>query len=365
MAKEKNKTELPIVMEGELRTRLIKLREDAGYNESQMADALCLSEEVIVNLENEAFDLLAEPPYVRGYLRNYAKLGDEDASELINRYESLRGADANELNYKIKTSGTINTTAQKRMSPVIAQVIILVALLGGIALLSTIPGVNTWISEKWKGLSSKLEPSNADKNPSLLGQLPVPAPLPGDETTTLQQSENTGLNQNTQTATAEPLAINSQSTQSNNASSESTSTTNNNNSDSNAITPTTESTKNTSVSNEVINNTPEPSQVPAVSETSNETQTTNTSEDVIPSDPNGIINIKLVFNNEVWLRIKDKDNKTVFEGLNKASTDKTLDLMKPLTFRVGNAQGLSLFIDNKAVDISTYINGSIANFTLE
>ena len=42
-----------------------------------------------------------------------------------------------------------------------------------------------------------------------------------------------------------------------------------------------------------------------------------------------------------------------------------LNLMKPLTFRVGNAQGLSLFIDDKAVDISTYINGSIANFTLE
>ncbi len=137
MTKEKKKTELPQVMEGELRTRLIKLREDAGYDVSQMAAVLCLSESVIVNLENEAFDLLPEPPYVRGYLRNYAKLGDDDSSELINRYESLRGADASELNFQIKTSSTISNKPQKRISPIWAQVIMLVILLGGIGLLST------------------------------------------------------------------------------------------------------------------------------------------------------------------------------------------------------------------------------------
>ena len=72
-----------------------------------------------------------------------------------------------------------------------------------------------------------------------------------------------------------------------------------------------------------------------------------------------------MFNKDVWLRIRNKDNKTVFEGINKLGTSKDLSINKPLTFRVGNAQGLSLFVDDKAVDISQYIKGSIANFTLE
>ncbi len=354
MAKEKNKTELPQVMEGELQSRLIKLREDAGYDVSQMAAVLCLSEDVIANLENEAFDLLPEPPYVRGYLRNYAKLGDEDSSELINRYESLRGADANELNFQIKSSGTINTKSQKRMSPVWGQVIMLAVLIGGISLLSTIPGVKTWFTEKWDSFSSQLEPSRAQNNPSLLGDLPVPAPLPEDEAASLAETAineeiATNTQASTETATQTPadiaqsaIAENASATESNSTDSTSTGT-------ANVADEASESTETTTERNQ---------------ESTQET-TTNTDSQTIPADPNGLINIKLAFNKEVWLRIKDKDNKTVFEGLNKAGTEKTINLMKPLTFRVGNAQGMSLSIDNKAVDISSYINGSIANFTLE
>ena len=65
------------------------------------------------------------------------------------------------------------------------------------------------------------------------------------------------------------------------------------------------------------------------------------------------------------MRIKDGKKKTVFEGQNASGQEKELQLKKPLTFRVGNAQGLSLFVDGKSVDISRYIKGSIANFTLE
>jgi len=367
MAKEKNKTELPKVMEGELQARLIKLREDAGYDLSQMAAVLCLSEVVIVNLENEAFDLLPEPPYVRGYLRNYAKLGDDDPIELITRYEALRGADANELDFQIKTSNTITTSSQKQLSPIWAQVIILGVLLGGIGFLSTIPEVKTWVSEKWNSFSSQLEPSSAENNPSLLGQLPVPVPLPEDEAASSQNINNsTDLNtsspapsttgdqaNSTQSTTSESTTP--ENTSSESTPSENTPSKNNGATDSSTSVPTTDNTNAT-------NDATDTSQNEAVTQ---ETTPTNTSEEAIPIDPNGLINIKLVFNNEVWLRVKDKSNKTVFEGLNKAGTEKSIALMKPLTFRVGNAQGLSLFIDNKAVDISSYINGSIANFTLE
>jgi len=363
MAKEKDNAELNKVMEGDLGARLIELREDAGYDITQMADALCLSEDVITNLENEAFDLLAEPPYVRGYLRNYAKLGngDEDANILIKRYESLRGADATELDFQIKSSSEINEKSKKRLSPVWSQVIMLGVLIGIIGLIISIPQVNNWISGTWNSLSSKLEPTDPENNPLLTGKLPVPAPLPDDQIANSNSSANNSTAQNTpangENSGANTGANNNQGTE-NSATTGETNQANNND-----ATASNNSQSNNSDSTNTETNSE--GNTATSTESTNETASTDANETEVSSDPNGIINIKLVFNKEVWLRIKDKDNKTVFEGLNKASTEKALELNKPLTFRVGNAQGLSLFVDDSAVDISTYINGSIANFTLE
>ena len=311
MAKEKNKTELPKVMEGELQTRLIKLREDAGFDTSQMADALCLSEEVIINLENEAFDLLAEPPYVRGYLRNYAKLGDEDASELINRYEALRGADAAELDFQIKSSSTISTDSKKRISPVWGQVILLAALIGGLALIFSIPSVKTWAVDTWQSFSSQLEPSDASKNPSLLGDLPVPSPLPEElEINTPESVSPTPSSTNNQSSNTASDETNQPSSSTENISADTSSTTTAANE--NTVVPEAETT----------------TAETATPETESAETPSSDTQEVASTSTDGSINIKLMFNKEVWLRIKDKENKTVFEGLNKADTEKTITLMK-------------------------------------
>jgi cytoskeletal protein RodZ len=343
MAKEKNKTETPLVLEGELQARLVKIREEAGYTTAQMADAMCLSEEVIVNLENEAFDLLAEPPYVRGYLRNYAKISETDPSELINRYEALRGADINELNYKIKTSSHKATSSRNKLTPILMQLILLAFLLGGIALLSMIPGVNAWLKNTWENFTSQLQTSNLDtpNNPLLTGTMPVPIPLPETEEQETLAPET--VSENVITPQLEiPKAT------------ESTLDTTSTSEDTQAQTKTIPSLATT------------PEKAEDTDQNTTETQTASSeSAQVASTDLGNTIKIKLIFNKEVWLRIKNKDNKTVFEGLNESGTDKSLEFEKPLTFRVGNAQGLSLFVDDKAVDISKYINGSVANFTLE
>ncbi len=354
MAKEKNKTELPVVLEGELQARLIQLREDAGFSTSQLADAMCLSEEVIHHLENEEFDQLAEPPYVRGYLRNYAKLGDSDPNELISRYEALRGADASELDYHMKTSANIDITKRKSMSPVWAQLILLAMLIGGISLLAMIPGVNQWFKTTWSSLSTQLQAPNNESgsNPLLTGSLPVPVPLPDSD-----------IPANTNTTN---LPLNTGNTQSNNKPE-------NNDEDTENVNPANNQTENaieTVATTEATTTTTDNSQEVANTETTSATDTASNTEQIEPqetpvSGSSDQLKIKLVFNKDVWLRIRNKDNKTVFEGLNKLGTNKDLTIEKPLTFRVGNAQGLSLFVDDKAVDISQYINGSIANFTLE
>ena len=337
MAKEKTENQL-IVNPGDLGLRLVEYREKAGFSLVQMADALCLPEDTIRKLEEEDFETLAEPPYIRGYLRNYAKIADTDPDELIHSYEALRGADPSELDYHLKTSSKIRTSSPRKISPVVGQLFFLALLISVLVGLSMIPGINKWITETWNSFSeqtSSLETPSSD-NPLLTGNMPVPTPLPINQEAAAQLANNTGF---------PPSSTSENKTNA-------TETTTNNN-------PNISSEDSAAKENATANSTstdPKPEdQVKALAE-QDPTPTTTGSD---------VISVKLVFNKEVWMRIRDKDNKTLFEATNSAGKEKVLELKKPLTFRVGNAQGLSLFVDNKPVDINGYIKGAVANFTLK
>jgi cytoskeletal protein RodZ len=331
--------------EGDLGRLLIGLRESAGHSLSQTAEAMCLSEEILAQLENEDFESLPEPPYIRGYLRNYAKLAENEADELIACYESLRGADPSDLNYHFKSSAKIHSQHKKNVSPVIMQLIFLAILFGVLVGLSMIPGVNQWIKTTWNSFSNQTNTQSIDDtdNPLLTGTMPVPTPLPTEvlpvENINNNPVENTNNNQPSTT-----LNINKKPKPSSE---------NNTNDTEKVITDVTDKKES---DNKVVD-TPPAESIKVGEENKNEA--------LIPASTDGSINIKLVFNKEVWMRIRDGKKKTVFEGQNSSGQEKELQLKKPLTFRVGNAQGLSLFVDGKVVDISSYIKGSVANFTLE
>lgn len=333
MAKEKIENH-PIVNPGDLRGLLHEYREKAGYSLNQMADALCLSEETIEKLENEEFQALAEPPYIRGYLRNYAKIAEADPSELINRYEALRGADPSELDYHFKKS-TIHSKSTRRMSPVFAQLFFLALLIAFLAGISMIPGVQKWMSETWESITTQTATQDviSTDNPLLTGRMPVPTQLPIDEKPAAPNARN-AVNTNTPTETQAPPVTEANG----------------------------EAKKEDPLKATTDNQTTQQQEQTASQQAQTETEEKKEKPSTTNTD---LINIRLVFNKEVWLRIRDKEKKTLFEATNTAGNEKTLELKKPITFRVGNAQGLSLFVDNKPVDISSYIKGSVANFTLE
>ncbi len=319
MAKEREE-QLTIVNSGELGNLLQGYRETIAYSTLQMAEALCLSEEVILKLEDENFDALPEPPYVRGYLRNYAKLAESDPEVLITTYEALRGADPSELDYHFKGSSKRSHNLKKGISPVFGQLFFLALLIAILGAISMIPAVNNWITETWDSFSDQTashEIATTD-NPILTGSMPVPIPLP---------SANNETKANSDAEISEEKTVE-------------------NTTDAEQKEAEEKPSKTTQTAEEATTTDSEPQQ---------EESATN----------NDTIKIKLVFNKEVWLRIRDENKKTLFEATNQAGKEKELELKKPITFRVGNAQGLSLFVDGNAVDISSYIKGSVANFTLE
>ena len=80
------------IQPGDLKARLVACRDKAGLNLEQAAEEMHLSQHIVRALEAEDFAHLPEPPYVRGYLRSYAKLGEIDPQVLIRLYDTLRGA---------------------------------------------------------------------------------------------------------------------------------------------------------------------------------------------------------------------------------------------------------------------------------
>ena len=297
MAKDKKEHQL-IANPGDLGKLLIEFREKAGFSLVQMADALCLAEETIEKLENEEFDTLAEPPYIRGYLRNYAKIADSDPSELINLYEALRGADPSELDYHFKSTTTIKTKSSRRLSPVYSQLLFLILLVAVLAGLSMIPGINKWITETWNSFSQQTDSLNSvtTDNPLLTGTMPVPTPLPITDTSSQQQTETS------ESETKQP------------PNDSKTDTNKSDNSEATSIPSDSDKNIDTIAAN---SNDTQPST--EAEETKNEPET----QTIINSD---LINIKLVFNKEIWMRIRDKDNKTLFEATNSAGNEKVREL---------------------------------------
>jgi cytoskeletal protein RodZ len=66
---------------------LLTEREKAGLNRARVGQALGLTETAVKNLETNDFELFPGSVYVRGYLKNYAKLLGTDEDELIAIYD--------------------------------------------------------------------------------------------------------------------------------------------------------------------------------------------------------------------------------------------------------------------------------------
>jgi len=66
---------------------LLTEREKAGFNRASVGEALGLTETAVKNLETNGFELFPSAVYVRGYLRNYAKLLGTKEDQLIAIYD--------------------------------------------------------------------------------------------------------------------------------------------------------------------------------------------------------------------------------------------------------------------------------------
>lgn len=404
------------VQAGDLAKQLKALREQVGFDLDKAAEHMHLSRQILVTLENEDFEHLPEPPYVRGYLRSYARLADKEAAPLIRIYEILRGADPDAM---AKHFAPLHTQRPApRISPETARLGVIALLVLLVVLISMIPGVRSWVQTTWNEFAYKTQQANLERQQTLSGAAKPGTNSPtastaGDvtrptasvaQTIAADQpapSANTLANATTlphANGSTTTLATNNSSTATASASNSSTATPTDTpsantvpnstgvTSPSNATTPNAPATLANGLPNPAV---PIATAAQATAPQPHSTDTTTTAvvtppptanTATTPATPTATTNpnpateanpagtqvaIRLEFNQEVWLQIRDAKGKRIFEVLGTPNTVKELNAKTPMMFKIGNAPGMKLILNGQPYDLSPYTRGSVATFKVE
>ncbi|HEY5930971.1 MAG TPA: RodZ domain-containing protein [Burkholderiales bacterium] len=75
--------------------------------------------------------------------------------------------------------------------------------------------------------------------------------------------------------------------------------------------------------------------------------------------------IRMIFEQDSWVEIKDRNGNTVFGQLNPAGSRRSAKGEPPLSIVVGNAAGVRLFQGEKSIDLAPHTRVDVARLTLE
>jgi len=75
--------------------------------------------------------------------------------------------------------------------------------------------------------------------------------------------------------------------------------------------------------------------------------------------------VSLVFEEESWVEIRDRNDQTIFSQLNQAGTTRRIRGVPPLQVVVGNAQGVRMTYAGRDIDLARHTKIDVARLTLE
>jgi cytoskeleton protein RodZ len=75
--------------------------------------------------------------------------------------------------------------------------------------------------------------------------------------------------------------------------------------------------------------------------------------------------IRMRFDRDSWVEIRDQSGRTIFSQLNRSGSEQRVRGRPPLVVVIGNARGVRLTYNDRAVDLSQYTRYDVARLTLE
>jgi cytoskeleton protein RodZ len=79
----------------------------------------------------------------------------------------------------------------------------------------------------------------------------------------------------------------------------------------------------------------------------------------------GAKEVKLAFDQECWVEIRDRNEKVIFSQLNRPGTQQSVTGMPPFSVVVGNAHGARLTYEDKPVDLAPHTKIDVARLILQ
>jgi len=83
------------------------------------------------------------------------------------------------------------------------------------------------------------------------------------------------------------------------------------------------------------------------------------------AETSGRVTVRMIFEQDSWVEIKDRSGNTIFGQLNPAGSRRSVSGEPPLAVVVGNAAGVRLFQGDKSVDLGPHTRVDVARLTLE
>ena len=317
-------------------------REKNGLTIQDIASRLKISPKQIIAIESDDFAALPEPTIVRGFIRNYAKLLKIDVEPLLDAYKVIV-PDKSPYAFAIKPASNMKVSNYEK--PKIGRYI-----WGGFAILV---GLAAWLF--YQNYVQKPSPSKPTEPTETIEQLPQPA-LPAAERLELDAAPPNIIT-DPSLSPSSGIELNANSV----ASAELT----------NALPISTSASTTAPAPANVLpsNSLQLTTNVNAIGPSSGALSLNAESATAQPSIgaplTTGSTLIEFNANEETWISIVDANGRKVINKTISANSRERFEVATPVKVTMGNATGLSMIVNNKAIDLAPHTRGNVARIKLD
>lgn len=291
-------------------------REEKKLSIQAVSDAIHLSVTQISALETHQFSDLPEPMITRGFIRNYAKFLGVSHEPLIENYRELV---PNDVSDSLVVNASVNQVySENKQRPW------LVYILGSILILLFLM--------VWLNYIDHVPSEDTDKAPQdVLEEVEVSAP---NEAGGYVPQHEVSVAQTPVVEAAEPIVQ-----------------------DADKIAKADQATPITPVTTALENNSQDLQ--------NDQPSSTDASQATASFDTNAIDALSLTFTDESWLSIRDGSGRVVFQKLMTAGSSKQLNITKPFSLTIGNANTVSASYAGEMINLANVSRSNVARVKME
>lgn len=278
------------------------------------AHQLRMSTRQVLALEEDNFAALTSPAFVRGFIRNYARLLKLDPEPLLQAYRAAQPSQNAQANISLQSEHIAISDGSKKTWLLYVLASFLVVVLGSGWLL-----YKDWGAPSPKKTAAAETPQN--DNPSTPVQQPAPVEPP-------------------QTAPVQPVEVVPATPA--------------------AAEPTQAVPVAPPVTGLAVTTAPAASVAPVATPATPVVTPTTEKPVVVAKGP-----IRMVFSEQTWVSVVDSTGKEVFNKNKAAGTEDSADGVPPFKVIIGNVNGTKFFYKDQPYDLAPYTKSNVARLKLE